>query len=112
MLAIANGSVNPIQQSLVLPKDATVCKHHILSHFEANENLTPMQRIKKMEKQLIRLGVDPKDLSDPDEDSEEELHEMRKDPDKKSKQKPTNEEQIDAMIAEAKQLRKDIEALS
>jgi len=123
MLSYANGSVNPIEQSLVLPKDANVCKHHIESHFVNATTKTPMQRIKDMESQLIRLGVDKKDLSDPDEDAEEELHRRRIEEDvqeeeldendikRKSTLKPSNQDKIDAMIIEAQQLRKDIEAM-
>jgi len=104
MLAIANGSVNPIEQSLVLPKDANVCKHHIASHFVNANSKTPMQRIKDMEKQLIRLGVDPNEFEDKDELDENEIK-------RKSTLKPTNQDKIDAMIKEAQQLRKDIEAM-
>ena len=104
MLAIANGSVNPIEQSLVLPKDATVCKHHIESHFVNATTKTPMQRIKDMEKQLIKLGVHPDELKDNDELDENEIK-------RKSTLKPTNQDKIDAMIKEAQQLRKDIEAM-
>jgi len=105
MLAIANGSVNPIEQSLVLPKDATVCKHHIESHFKNATTKTPMQRIKDMEKQLIKLGVHPDELKDNDELDENDIK-------KKSTLKPTNQDKLEAMIIEAQQLRKDIEALS
>ena len=104
MLAIANGSVNPIEQSLVLPKNANVCKHHIESHFVNATTKTPMERIKDMEKQLIRLGVDPNEFEDKDELDENEIK-------RKSTLKPTNQDKIDAMIKEAQQLRKDIEAM-
>ncbi len=104
MLSYANGSVNPIIQSLVLPKDATVCKHHIESHFVNATTKTPMQRIKDMEKQLIKLGVHPDELKDNDELDENEIK-------RKSTLKPTNQDKIDAMIKEAQQLRKDIEAM-
>jgi len=63
-----------------------------------------MQRIKDMEKQLIKLGVHPDELKDNDELDENEIK-------RKSTLKPTNQDKIDAMIKEAQQLRKDIEAM-
>lgn len=104
MLAIASGSVNPIEQTLTMPNKSAVCNEHVLAHFEANEKLTPFQRIKKMEAQLIKLGVHPDELKDNDELDENEIK-------RKSTLKPSNQDKIDAMILEAQQLRKDIEAM-
>jgi len=104
MLEIANASITPIEQSLVLPKDATVCKHHIESHFVNATTKTPMQRIKDMEKQLIKLGVHPDELKDNDELDDNEIK-------SKSTLKPTNQDKIDAMIKEARELRQLIKDL-
>ena len=101
MLAIANGSVNPIEQSLTMPNKSAVSNEHKLSHFEANENLTPLQRIKNMENELIRLGVDKKELSDPDEDPDQELKDRRKNTDKKNKEK-----ELDQAIKEDKKIKR------
>ncbi len=63
---------------------------------------TPMQRIKDMESQLIRLGVDPNEFEDKDELDENEIK-------RKSTLKPTNQDKIDAMIKEARELRQLIQ---
>jgi len=121
MLSIANASYSPIEKSLTMPQQSTVCNEHILAHFDATTK-TPMERIKDMEKQLIALGVDAKEFEDKDEleemrQNDIENKEPHKDPldendiKKKSTLKPTNQDKIDAMIKEARELRQLIQDL-